>query len=518
MMHSNAKSQQTHVNKLLIVEDSVTDQLVLASIIEGAGYAVYCANSAEVALEILSREMIDLVLLDLMLPGVSGFDFIQQIRAQPNYDNVPIIVQSGNDDMDSKMRAFKLGVADYITKPFQSTEVLARLKVHLNNSFLLQRVQCLQQQLSAQIQKGQQNFLVQNEDVPDVPFDVFYKPFHIAGGDFYDVIKITADRVGFFVGDVSGHEISTSYIVAAVKTLLRQNCNSSHTPQSSMQAINNVLVSMLKPEQFVSACYAEINYGSMELSVISMGHPPLVYVPKGGNPHLVSQAGEMLGLFANVHWPVSTLAISAEDMFILCTDGILETHGALWNTQLNTLTQAAMNIGQYEWEGVAQSFATLVMKEQNPNDDVVVLVAKVDHWEGSHSSPMHETTFFASRDAIDAHVNEHWNFISARIKMAPRYELKLVLYEALSNAVIHGNQENSQKKVWVCTRVQAKSCTIIVRDEGCGFDWKYFWVQPNVSTQAIGGRGLHLMQDYGYKVQFNSLGNEIKISKSFEFM
>ena len=115
---------------ILIVEDDKNINEMLQKVLKNAGYNIKSAYSGTEAL-ILHNDQIDLILLDLMLPGKSGEEIMKELK---KIKNVPIIVTSAITDMDKKLDLFSLGANDYVTKPFNNEELLARIKVHLKSN------------------------------------------------------------------------------------------------------------------------------------------------------------------------------------------------------------------------------------------------------------------------------------------------------------------------------------------------------------------------------------------------
>lgn len=115
---------------ILIVDDTPTNLDVISETLSDAGFKIAIATSGERALQQIDRRPPDLILLDVMMPGMDGFETCQRIKATPHQD-IPIIFMTALSDTDSKVRALELGAVDYITKPFQEREVLARVKTHL---------------------------------------------------------------------------------------------------------------------------------------------------------------------------------------------------------------------------------------------------------------------------------------------------------------------------------------------------------------------------------------------------
>lgn len=120
--------------KILIVDDTPQNLALLQESLEPEGYDLYIATSGERALDILTQVKPDLILLDIMMDGMDGFETFEKIKAQPALASVPVIFLSALNDTQSKIKAFKMGGIDYITKPFNHLEVLARVNTHLQRN------------------------------------------------------------------------------------------------------------------------------------------------------------------------------------------------------------------------------------------------------------------------------------------------------------------------------------------------------------------------------------------------
>ncbi|MEC4814851.1 MAG: response regulator [Scytonema sp. PMC 1069.18] len=116
---------------ILIVDDTPINLDVISETLSDAGFDVVIATSGERALQRVERRLPDLILLDIMMPGIDGFETYQRLKANPRSRNIPVMFITALSDTESKVRAFELGAVDYITKPFQQKEVLARVRTHV---------------------------------------------------------------------------------------------------------------------------------------------------------------------------------------------------------------------------------------------------------------------------------------------------------------------------------------------------------------------------------------------------
>ena len=144
---------------ILIVDDTPTNLEVISEALSDAGFDVAIAISGERALQQIERKLPDLILLDIMMPGIDGFETCQRLKDNPRTRDIPIIFMTALADTDSKVQALELGAVDYITKPFQEEEVLARVKTHLQLYYLTQTLERQVERKTSQLQASQLRLL-----------------------------------------------------------------------------------------------------------------------------------------------------------------------------------------------------------------------------------------------------------------------------------------------------------------------------------------------------------------------
>jgi signal transduction histidine kinase len=155
--------------KILVVDDTPANLEVVTEILADAGYVVSTALSGDRAIKRLQTYVPDLILLDIQMPGIDGFETCRQLKENPAIAYVPVIFMTAVADTDSKVKGFSLGAVDYITKPFQEAELLARVNTHLQLSFLTQQLERRIQERTVELQAAldrlscSQLQLIQNE-------------------------------------------------------------------------------------------------------------------------------------------------------------------------------------------------------------------------------------------------------------------------------------------------------------------------------------------------------------------
>ena len=364
---------------ILVVDDTPTNLELVASILEAEGFRTLAAGDGPTARGLSRAQQPDLILLDVLMPGETGFETCSQLKSDPLTADIPIIFLSALDDVKSKVTGLKIGGVDYIAKPVHGEEVLARVRVHLriretNRALVGQHRVRLEQ-----LRDAQQAILVRPDDYPEARFAVHYKPLEEAGGDFYDVVPMGAGIFGYFVGDISGHGVSAAFLTSAVKALLRQYAGPVFSPEDTMRAVDSVMGQMLGEERYLTACYARMNPQTHQLTVIGAGHPPLILVTRNGVPRTVELASDPLGVFGAAILRRQDLRVSKGDRFFMYTDGLIESSAGGGRRQgLERLVDACVRhratpLG----ESAARIVAELRPPDQDVEDDLLLLAAEV---------------------------------------------------------------------------------------------------------------------------------------------
>ncbi|MGB3189175.1 MAG: diguanylate cyclase [Limnoraphis sp.] len=143
------------LNHILIVDDTPADLNLLIKILSSCGYHTRIAPTGKLAIESAKVSPPDLIMLDIKLPDIDGYSVCQQLKLDEKTFHIPIVFLSALDGVFNKVKAFEVGGADYVTKPYESEEVLARIKFHLAHQKLLQQLEIQNQQLRQQEERWQ---------------------------------------------------------------------------------------------------------------------------------------------------------------------------------------------------------------------------------------------------------------------------------------------------------------------------------------------------------------------------
>jgi sigma-B regulation protein RsbU (phosphoserine phosphatase) len=511
---------------ILLIDDEPIGLNVLGNTLQKEGYRIIVANNGSQGRRLAFEEKPDIILLDIVMPDEDGFEVIRHLKRDPRTSNIPVIFLSGKDELDSKMTGFDLGAVDYITKPFYGQEVIARVRSHLKLSRATNSLIARQAEKLDQIKDAQVSMLVKPEDFPDACFSVYYMALAEAGGDFYDVFKISSSIFGYFVADVSGHDIATSYITSAVRALLKQNCLPIYQPVESMTMINNALKKILSDGKYLTACYARLNRKTEQMCIVNCGHPPVVYLPKDGVPRFIEVPGDVLGIYNDGCFGVEEIKVNRGDRFFMYSDGLIEKPGdrKVWTDSLDDLLDECDRLRNIPISDSAERLKNMMQGKMSSGfeDDIVVLGIEVpsehnsDHErksirvgaKGNSQTEVKgmELDFSATLEDIDMVVEKTKEFLRRNGVRDQAFDILVGVREALVNAVIHGNYGDKEKSVSFRIRRNDDCLVIRVKDEGKGFDWK-MCLEKVLPSKEESGRGLTIMKNIFSAMRYNKKGN-----------
>ncbi len=315
---------------ILLVDDNPTNLQMLFQLLEkGVGCKLLVAKNGETALTIAQKTKPDLILLDIMMPGIDGFEVCRRLKADPATSPIPVIFLSALDETADKVKGLQLGAVDYVSKPFQAEEVIARVNTHLTIHRLGREVQEQRDQLEHELKvvsELQRKLLPERlPAIAGLKLAEHYETSRYAGGDYYDVVELPDGRCGLLVADSEGHSAPAAVMMAMTCALFRSCPDLHDEPDKVLDFINTNLCKVNK-ESFVTAIYAVYDSKRRALRVARAGHPlPVLFRPAEGKAREVPCDGVfMMGYEPYEQVPVTDIRLEAGDRVLLYTDGVSE--------------------------------------------------------------------------------------------------------------------------------------------------------------------------------------------------
>lgn len=358
---------------VFIVDDDPSIVCTIDGFLKKAGLRTAVAGDVAGALQGIREKRPDLVLLDVNLPGGSGFDVCRSLNSEAVALTTPILFISANDDTSTKIHGFEAGGVDYITKPIVGAEVIARVRTHLRLKQAYERVSELQADRLGRLASAQQHLMPSPKDVPEARFHASIRQVLIAGGDFYDVIPAGEDVVDYLVADASGHDLAASLWTASLKALAADFAGPLNLPIEVVRSINGALCRFLPSGAFFTLIYARLNHRTGHVSLVNAGHPPAIVVPnRSDQSTIVRQEGDVIGTFPDAVFGVMELMLNPGDRLFLYTDGLVE-NGSSYEGGLQRLAKACITRRSLPLSEVVPAIVEDVMENRAPLDDLLLV-------------------------------------------------------------------------------------------------------------------------------------------------
>jgi len=314
--------------RVLVVDDNrIVRDMIKRHIAVLADIEIVEAGDGLRAVEIVQRTVPDLILMDLMMPGMDGIEAIRRIREAPQHADIPILFLSTETDREKWVEAFEAGANDFVQKPYEKRELLARMDTHLRlaaltrelrmKNALLEREQYLAGHVQSQL-------LPQRLEFPGFEASAVYQAQEQIGGDFYDAWD-DGETVRIVMADISGHGASAALLMAVCKGLLYSLAATRPDPADMVAELNRMLYDLLAGgdlDMYVTLAFAAVSRASGTLRFLSAGHAPAYVL--GGSTATLGPTGPGLGFHRDFTWQTVAVPFPPGATLFLLTDGVTE--------------------------------------------------------------------------------------------------------------------------------------------------------------------------------------------------
>jgi serine phosphatase RsbU (regulator of sigma subunit) len=320
----------TNNAKILIVDDSKLNRAVIRKTLSELDMTLTECVDGEEALEHILTESFDLVLTDTVMPRMDGIELIKEIKQNKDLDFIPVILMTGNDSVDSKIMGLNIGADDFLQKPINQKELVARvyslLRLKKMHDLLFEKNKLIENELEA-AKKVQQFIIPENFDFIDYPkVSGFYKPMEDIGGDFYDCYNLPRGKKGFLIADVTGHGIPAALVVTMAKMIFNIYASQFLSTKELFTLVNNEVHDLLLTGQYLTSFYAIYDDNKKILRFSNAGHVlPLLYKKKSGKIFEIdTDKGFFIGIMKDCEYDQKAVKIEEGDRLFLYTDGLTE--------------------------------------------------------------------------------------------------------------------------------------------------------------------------------------------------
>jgi serine phosphatase RsbU (regulator of sigma subunit) len=314
---------------VLVVDDAPANLQIVNSILK-EDYKIRIATSGAKALDLVKvKPLPDLVLLDIMMPEMDGYEVCAVLKATPEARDIPVIFLTGKTESDDETRGFEAGAVDYIHKPFLPAVVKARVHTHLvlreAREQLAQQLLSINNELEMARQIQLSILPSETPKIKGLEIATRYLPMSSVAGDFYDFIIVDEKHVGILIADVTGHGLPAALIASMLQVALTAQFAHASEPGRVLAGLNRALCGKFT-HHFVTTAYLFVDMQENSISYAGAGHPPLLlWRGSTGSASEVCENGLLLGHFPEETYSVVQVPVEPGDRAVLYTDGILET-------------------------------------------------------------------------------------------------------------------------------------------------------------------------------------------------
>ena len=340
---SNATAQQSQLT-VLVVDDEAFNVDYLLQELEEYGVNTLSASNGVEALAQVEEHSPDLVLLDIMMPKMDGFEVLAKMKGDGAMRDIPVIIISAHSDMPHILRGIEMGAEDYLPKPFDPLLLKARVNASLEKKRFRNLEKAYLKGLERELEIGrqiQQGFLPREIVSPDGwQIAAFFRAAREVSGDFYDVFPLADGRLALIIGDVTDKGVGAALYMALFRTLFRSylstNGFSGAGPGNSLSAaakfINDYICTVHDSESFCTAFIAVLDSSSGKLAYISAGHDHPLVLRANGDLEEILPTGPAIGAIDDAEFELTELQLNAGGALFCYTDGLLDIRNTAGNS------------------------------------------------------------------------------------------------------------------------------------------------------------------------------------------
>ncbi len=318
---------------ILVVDDNQLNLELLKQDLGDAGYQVTALRSGQEALTYISLHVPDLMLLDIMMPGMSGLEVLSRLRERPDTRNLPIILVTAKTESRDIVEGLNAGANDYVTKPIDLDVLVARIRTHLRLRALQDELEESNDRMRRELQEArrvQLSLMPSPETLGTVQSThglricSFNQPAEALGGDFWDVMNLADGSVGLLVADFAGRGVIPAFNTFRMKTFLHTSCAGISNCGLVLARINALLVRDLPRNDYATCLYVQYSHDLRCMAFANAGHsPPLIFRKAARKVEILPPGGHPAGLFPDADFAEARESLSPGDVILLHTDGLV---------------------------------------------------------------------------------------------------------------------------------------------------------------------------------------------------
>lgn len=318
---------------ILLVDDEALNRKLLQWSLSKLGHEFVHAENGLEAVDRIQEGGIDLVLLDLMMPEMDGFGFLEwRKKASEEIRLIPVIINSALSDMESIKKALNLGAYDYFSKPLSSDTLEVLLPTKVKNAIessravmaVRQRARELREEIAV-AERFQVSMLPEKNGLQPLGIDYVYRSCSGVGGDFLDVFPIDDHRFSLFIGDITGHGLKAGMMAMIVRSMYREMILTDPAPSVLIKRLNHSLLKVFEEGHYITGIYGILDAREKTFTFANFAHPRPLLCQEGRGSQQIAGGGHFLGLLDSIEIETRMIPFQTGDRLFLYTDGVTET-------------------------------------------------------------------------------------------------------------------------------------------------------------------------------------------------
>ncbi len=551
--------------KILIVDDEPTNRVILGAQLRHLGYETVEAGDGREAVTVARREQPDIVFMDIMMPGMDGYEATRLIKQEAGERHVPVIFLTALTAEEDMVKGLEVGGDDFLVKPVSFALLQARLnaveRIRQLNHTLLQQTEIMRrdEQLAEELFSGV--ITAQNDEMEK--FGVMYLPAMTFSGDLILSARSPTGELHVLMGDFTGHGLYAAIGAMPLAQIFHSMTAKGYGPVSILAEMNRKLFEILPTEMFCAACIASISPDVRNLQIWNGGLPEALLVRGHDVVARFPSASLPLGVIEDLIEPqMQHHVLTPGDHLIIMTDGVTEARNAAGEMFGNARVEAAIASGKPAHSPFARLYIEVesFIQGQPQQDDISLLCIPCDAGIAAPAEavPVEEVPVAAVDLIADRGWELRWELEADVIRRVdpvpmvlnqihelagrePDPHLFTILSELYNNAVDHGllgldsRQKNSAdgfasfllerearldalEQGRVSIEIVARPDTeghcrlrIRVEDSGSGFDYAEVRARlEHHADTALSGRGLLLVERLCEELIVHPPGNRVE--------
>ncbi len=344
------------LSPILIVEDTDFSRLMLERQVQQLGYQSIAVKDGLEAWEVLQNEPINFIITDWMMPRLDGIRLCERVRGANLARYVYIILLTTKGDKSDLITGIEAGADDFMVKPFNPMELKVKIfagervlnyektlvsrneELHKANVELSRTYGVIQENLKLAADFQEALLPEKTSLVDGILFESLFVPCEFVAGDIFNFFKLDDNGVVFYLLDVAGHGVAAAMLSFTLSHLIMpmpfgaRGMEQPHEPDflnlndpvKLARDLNNMFLDRSDDQQYFTMIYGMIDLRRKRVRFTRAGHPPLVYLPAGGEAVSMGKGGLPMGLFPDIELEVEELDYRPGDRIFVYSDGVTE--------------------------------------------------------------------------------------------------------------------------------------------------------------------------------------------------